>query len=84
MTRYYFYNADIFMTDANGNPEFQGSNHGVWVVEDDSTPDRILNSIVQALYDELSAEAQRVAQEMNREPQPVSASYVVRAFHKVD
>jgi hypothetical protein len=84
MTRYYFYNADILMTDANGDPQFQGSNHGIWVVEDDSTPDAILNSIVQALYDELTAEAERVAREAGREPQPVSASYVVRAFHKVD
>lgn len=84
MNRYYFYNADIFVTDENGDPQFQGSNHGVWVVEDDSTPDKILDAIVQALYDELNAEAQRVAREMNREPQPVSASYVMRAFYKVD
>jgi len=84
MNRYYFYNADIFSTDSNGDPKFQGSNHGVWLVGDDSTPDRILDSIVQALYDELNAEAQRVAMEMNREPTPVTASYVLRAFHKVD
>jgi UDP:flavonoid glycosyltransferase YjiC (YdhE family) len=84
MNRYYFYNADIYVTDENGDPQFQGSNHGIWVVEDDSTPEKILNSIVQALYDELNAEAERVAREMNREPAPVTASYVVRAFNKVE
>jgi hypothetical protein len=84
MNRYYFYNADIFITDENGDPQFQGSNHGIWVVEDDSTADKILDGIVQALYDELNAEAQRVAREMNREPAPVTASYVMRAFYRVD
>jgi hypothetical protein len=84
MKRYYFYNADIYITDANADPEFQGSNHGVWVVEDDSTPDQVLESIVQALYDELNNEAQRVAREQNREPEPVNASYVVRAFNRIE
>ena len=84
MNRYYFYNADLYINDENGDSQFQGGNHGIWIVEDDSTPEKILDSIVQALYDELNAESQRVAREENREPTPISASYLVRAFNKVE
>jgi hypothetical protein len=53
MSRYYFYHANWYANSAAEDaPPSEGEVHGIWIVEDASTPDTILSAIEAWLYDE--------------------------------
>jgi hypothetical protein len=88
MTRYYFYQADYYITEVN-NPgdDREGGNQGIWVVEDDSTPDLILESILKWLYEqwEKQQEAAHQAARANNQPvEPLTIYYLIKQFNKVE
>ena len=59
MNRYYFYHANYLASSAGGDAQpLQGEVHGIWIVDDDSTPDIILAAIEAWLYEEWDKKAQ--------------------------
>jgi hypothetical protein len=53
MSRYYFYHANYYTTPkAADEPPQEGEVHGIWVVDDDSTPDVILAALETWLYED--------------------------------
>jgi hypothetical protein len=59
MSRYYFYHANYYTTPkgADEAPQ-QGEMHGIWVVDDESTPDVILGALEAWLYEDWEKRAQ--------------------------
>jgi hypothetical protein len=86
MTRYYFYQADLYTPEGSveGEDRRLGCNHGVYAVEDDSTPDVIFDQIVKGLNDDAAAQYEANARAMNVQPGPGGLYYVLKQFHKVD
>jgi hypothetical protein len=84
MVRHYFYQADFFVTDTT-NPQVnrEGGTHGIWVVEDDSTPDVILASIEKWLYAQWEEQAQN-APAASGQAGSSTVSYVIRQFSNID
>jgi hypothetical protein len=77
MSRYYFYHANYLASSASGDAQpVQGEVHGVWVVEDDSTPDIILAAIETWLYEEWEKKAQGTSA-------PLSVTYAITQFNLV-
>jgi hypothetical protein len=58
MSRYYFYHANWFTNPVGETAPLQGEVHGIWVVEDESTPDTILSAIEAWLYDDWDKQRQ--------------------------
>jgi hypothetical protein len=83
MVRYYFYQADFFVTDSK-NPlnNRDGGTHGIWVVEDDSAPDVILASIEKWLYAQWEEQAQS-APPASGQGDSTTVSYVIRQFNNI-
>jgi hypothetical protein len=53
MSRYYFYHANYYTTPKTADePPQQGEVHGIWVVDDESTPDVILAALETWLYED--------------------------------
>jgi nitrous oxide reductase len=86
MTRYYFYQADLYVPEENdtGVDRYLGSNHGVYAVGDDATPDLIFEQIIKGLADDADAQYQENAKRMNIEPEPNRMYYVMKQFNKVE
>jgi hypothetical protein len=86
MTRYYFYQADLYRPegDPSGVDRLLGSNHGVYAVEDESTPDVIFDQIIKGLTDEANAQYEANARAANVEPGQSGMYYVMKQFHRVD
>jgi len=86
MTRYYFYQADLYRPegDPSGVDRLLGSNHGVYAVEDQSTPDVIFDQIIKGLTDDATAQYDANATAMNLEPEPSGMYYVMKQFHRVE
>jgi hypothetical protein len=84
MTRYYFYQADFFVSEAN-NPaaEREGGVHGIWVVDDESTPDVILAAIEKWLYAQWQGQGQNAPQDNDPSPSQTNVSYVIKQFNNV-
>jgi len=78
MSRYYFYHANYLASSASGDaqPVQGGEVHGIWVVEDDSTPDIILAAIETWLYEEWEKKAQGTSA-------PLSVTYAITQFNLV-
>jgi hypothetical protein len=78
MSRYYFYHANYYTTP-KGTDEApqQGEVHGIWVVDDASTPDVIFGALEAWLYEdwEKRAPAAGIA---------ASVSYAITQFNLVD
>jgi hypothetical protein len=84
MLRYYFYQADFFVTDtARPEANREGGTHGIWVVEDDSTPDVILAAIDKWLYAQWEEQAQNAAP-AGGQANSTTVSYVIRQFNNID
>ena len=86
MTRYYFYQADLYRPegDPSGVDRLLGSNHGVYVVDDDSTPDVIFEQIIKGLTDDANEQYEANARSMNVPPEPSGMYYVMKQFQRVD
>jgi hypothetical protein len=86
MTRYYFYQADLYTPEGSVDEVDRclGSNHGVYAVEDDSTPDVIFDQIVKGLNDDATVQYEANARAMNAEPGPSGLYYVLKQFHRLD
>ncbi len=86
MTRYYFYQADLYRPegDPSGVDRMLGCNHGIYVVEDDSTPDVIFEQIIKGLTDDANAQYEANARSMNEEPGPSGMYYVMKQLHRID
>jgi hypothetical protein len=86
MTRYYFYQADLYRPegDPSGVDRLLGSNHGVYSVEDQSTPDAIFDQIVKGLTDDANAQYEANSRAMNVEPELSGMYYVIKQFHRVE
>jgi len=77
MSRYYFYHANYFTAPKSGDEQPQaGEVHGIWVVEDDSTPDVILAALESWLYEDWEKRAQGSAAS-------ASVSYAITQFNLV-
>jgi hypothetical protein len=77
MSRYYFYHANYFTAPKAGDEQPQaGEVHGIWVVEDDSTPDVILAALESWLYEDWEKRAQDAAAS-------ASVSYAITQFNLV-
>jgi hypothetical protein len=77
MNRYYFYHASYLASSASGDVEpLQGEVHGIWIVEDESTPDIILAAIEAWLYEEWEKKAQGGSA-------PPSVTYAITQFNLV-
>jgi len=62
MSRYYFYHANYYTAPKAAGEEPQaGEVHGIWVVDDDSTPDVILAALEAWLYEDWEKRAQAAA-----------------------
>jgi hypothetical protein len=86
VTRYYFYQADLYQPqgDPSGVDRLLGSNHGVYVVEDERTPDAIFDQILKELTDGSNRQYEENARSMNvAEPEPSGFYYVMKQFHAV-
>jgi hypothetical protein len=83
MVRYYFYQADFFVADTS-NPlnNREGGTHGIWVVEDDSSPDVILAAIEKWLYEQRDEPAQNAPQAAGRAT-GATVSFVIRQFNNI-
>jgi hypothetical protein len=86
MARFYFYQADLYSPEENdtGVDRLLGSNHGIYVVEDDTTPDAIFEQVLKGLSDDANAQYEANAKAMNVEPEPNRMYYVMKQFNKVD
>jgi hypothetical protein len=86
MTRYYFYQADLYRPegDPSGVDRLLGSNHGVYVVDDESTPDVIFEQIIKGLTDDANEQYEANARSMNAPPEPSGMYYVMKQFQRVD
>jgi hypothetical protein len=86
MTRYYFYQADLYRPegDPSGADRLLGSNHGVYAVEDESTPDVIFEQIIKGLTDDANEQYEANAGSMNVPPEPSGMYYVMKQFQRVD
>ncbi|HWJ35053.1 MAG TPA: hypothetical protein VNR70_07290 [Steroidobacteraceae bacterium] len=86
MTRYYFYQADLYNPEENdsGIDRLLGSNHGIYSVDDDRTPDVIFQEILKGLFDDANAQYEANAKAMNVEAEPNRMYYVMKQFHRVD
>jgi hypothetical protein len=86
MTRYYFYQADLYRPDGDpsGVDRLLGSNHGVYVVEDESTPDVIFEQIIKGLTDDANAQYEANERSMNVAPEPSGMYYVMKQFQRVE
>ncbi len=86
MTRYYFYQADLYNPEENstGEDRLLGCNHGIYVVEDESTPDVIFEQILKGLLDDAIAQYEANARAANVEPEPNRMYYVMKEFYKVE
>jgi len=85
MTRYYFYHANYYTDSGNeGAPPLMGEVHGIWIVEDDSTPDVILAAIEAWLYDEWDKKRQGTEEgnPTGARP-PASVTYAITQFNLV-
>jgi hypothetical protein len=86
MSRYYFYQADLYRPegDPSGVDRLLGSNHGVYAVDDESTPDVIFEQIIKGLTDDAIAQFQANASAMNVAPEPSGMYYVMKQFQRVE
>ena len=87
MARYYFYQADLYQPDGNptGVDKLLGSNHGIYVVDGDATPDAIFEEIIKGLTDDANAQYEANAKSMNvQQPEPSGMYYVMKQFSKVE
>ena len=86
MTRYSFYQADLYRPegDPSGVDRLLGSNHGVYAVEDESTPDAIFEQIIKGLTDDAIAQYEANTRAMNVEPEPSGMYYVMKQFQRVE
>jgi hypothetical protein len=88
MVRYYFYQADFFVADTS-NPlnNREGGTHGIWVVEDDSSPDVILAAIEKWLYEQREEPAQNApaqnAPQAAGQATAATVSFVIRQFNNI-
>lgn len=78
MSRYYFYHANYYTTP-KGTDEApqQGEVHGIWVVDDESTPDVIFGALEAWLYEDWEKRAQAAGLS-------ASVSYAITQFNSVD
>ncbi len=86
MARYYFYQADLYTPEGSvdGEDRRLGCNHGIYVVENDSTPDVIFDEIVKGLNDDAIAQYEANARAANVQPEASGLYYVVKQFYRVD
>ena len=86
MTRYYFYQADLYRPegDPSGVDRLLGSNHGVYTVDDESTPDAIFDQIIKGLTDDANAQYEVNTRAMNVQPESSGMYYVMKQFHRVE
>jgi hypothetical protein len=86
VTRYYFYQADLYRPegDPSGVDRLLGSNHGVYAVDDESTPDVIFEQIIKGLTDDAIEQYEANARSMNVPPEPSGMYYVMKQFQRVD
>jgi hypothetical protein len=86
MTRYYFYQADLYRPegDPSGVDRLLGSNHGVYPVEDESAPDAIFEQIIKGLTDDANAQYEANSASMNVPPEPSGMYYVMKQFQRVE
>jgi hypothetical protein len=86
MTRYYFYQADLYTPEGSedGVDRRLGSNHGVYVVEDETTPDVIFDQIVKGLNDDAAAQYEANAKAMNLSVDASPLYYVLKQFNRVE
>jgi hypothetical protein len=77
MSRFYFYHANYYTTPkgADEAPQ-QGEVHGIWVVEDESTPDVILAALETWLYEDWEKRAQTTGM-------PASVNFAITQFNPV-
>jgi hypothetical protein len=85
MPRYYFYQADLYTREGSidGEDRRLGCNHGIYVVEDESSPDVIFEQIVKGLEDDANAQYEANAKAANVQPEPNTMYYVMKQFAKV-
>jgi hypothetical protein len=77
MSRYYFYHANYYLTPKGADePPQQGEVHGIWVVDDESTPDAILAALESWLYEDWEKRAQAAGNS-------ASVSYAITQFNLV-
>ncbi len=86
MTRYYFYQADLYTPEGSvaGEDRRLGSNHGVYAVDDELAPDVIFDQIVKALNDDAAAQYEANARAMNVQPEANGMYYVLKQFNRVE
>jgi hypothetical protein len=86
MNRYYFYQADLYNPEENetGVDRMLGSNHGMYVVDDERTPDVIFDEILKGLFDDANSQYEANAKAMNVAPEPNRMYYVMKQFHRVE
>ncbi len=78
MSRYYFYHADYYTAPkASGDPPQQGEVHGIWVVDDESTPDVILAALESWLYEDWERRSQTTGI-------AASVNYAITQFNLVE
>ena len=83
MTRYYFYQADYYLANpANPAADREGGVHGIWVVEDESTPDLILASVEKWLYEDWERQSP-APQQQGQTASTASISFVIKQFNSV-
>ncbi len=77
MSRHYFYHANYYTIpkSANEAPQ-QGEVHGIWVVDDESTPDVILAALETWLYEDWEKRAQTSGM-------TASVNYAITQFNSV-
>lgn len=77
MTRYYFYHANYYTSPKGADePPQQGEVHGIWVVDDESTPDVILGALESWLYEDWDKRPQTTAA-------APSVNFVITQFNSV-
>jgi hypothetical protein len=86
VTRYYFYQADLYRPegDLSGVDRLLGSNHGVYAVDDESTPDAIFDQIIKGLTDDANAQYEANTRATNEELEPSGMYYVMKQFQRVE
>lgn len=77
MSRFYFYHANYYtVPKGTDEPPQQGEVHGIWVVDDESTPDAILAALETWLYEDWEKRAQTAGI-------TASVSYAITQFNLV-
>ena len=86
MTRYYFFQADLYEPDGNpsGVDRLLGSNHGIYAVEDAATPDVVFEEIIKGLTDDATVQYEANAKLAGAEAGPAGMYYVMKQFNRVD